>query len=106
MNLTSDRATRLTQVSTPVAAKATLHEMRMQNDVMSMRAVQSIEIPSGGHVTLDEKGLHVMLEGLRQPLKEGDHVPLELRFVDEKGATTTIHVEAPVRGLGASSGDK
>jgi copper(I)-binding protein len=87
----------LISVNTPVAAKAALHESKTVNGIMSMSAVPSLPIAQGGSVTFAPGGYHIMLEGLKQPLKAGDHFPLTLVF-EHAGAVTT-NVE--VRPLGA-----
>ena len=71
---------RLVSVATPAADKADLHEMKMERNVMEMRSVPAIDIPPGKTVTLDPNGFHIMLIGLKAPLKEGETVPLTLTF--------------------------
>lgn len=88
---------RLTAVSSPVADKAELHEMTMSGTIMRMREVVGIDLPAGKPVTLKPGGYHIMLVGLKQPLHEGDKVPLTLNFA-KAGAR---QVEATVEGVGA-----
>ena len=47
MNITAAQGTRLVGVSTPVAGVAEVHEMKMDGDVMKMRAVPALELPAG-----------------------------------------------------------
>ncbi len=94
---TGEAADRLVAASTPAAGRAELHTMTMDGDVMRMRRVEAIEIPPGGSTELRPGGLHVMLFGLKQPLKEGDRFPLTLRFE----RTGEVTVEVAVRGAGA-----
>jgi periplasmic copper chaperone A len=68
------------EASTPAAAHADLHEMGMTNGVMHMRAVKSPTIEPGKSVVLEPNGYHLMLTGLKAPLKEGETVPLTLSF--------------------------
>ena len=42
---------------------------------------------------------HVMLMDLKQPLKEGESVPVTLTFRDASGKKTSVEVAAPVRAL-------
>jgi hypothetical protein len=58
-----------------------------------MKRVTSVAVPAGGEVTFKPGSYHVMLIGLKKPLKAGDAVELHLRF--EKAGT--IDVNAPVR---------
>src|SRR5215831_2542542 len=55
---------RLIAAKSPVADKVEVHEMKMDGNVMRMRAVEhGIEIPPGGTVELKPGGLHVMFMG-------------------------------------------
>ena len=84
--------------STPVAEHADLHEDKMANGVMQMRPVKSLTIDPGKSVTLDpNSGYHLMLIGLKGPLKEGQTVPLTLSF-DHAGKR---EVTAAVAKVGA-----
>lgn len=91
-------ADRLLAATTPVAADAHLHESRSVDGVMQMRSVDRLDIATGGSVTLAPGGLHLMLTGLRQPLHEGEHFPVTLRF--EKAGAVTVQVN--VAKIGAT----
>lgn len=84
-------ADRLLRVSSPVAETAGLHETTMTGDVMSMQPVNYVEAPANGKVELKPGGLHIMLIGLKQDLKPGERVPLELVF--EKAGVITVEAE-------------
>jgi copper(I)-binding protein len=71
---------RLLGGSSPAAAAVEVHEMRMEGDVMRMREIKSLELPAGKRVTLAPGGFHLMMIGLKAPLKVGDKVPVKLRF--------------------------
>ena len=93
-------ADRLIAVSTPVAEQAQVHEMKMDGNVMRMRALDGgLEIPPGATVTLAPGGLHLMLMGLRKPLVRDTLVPLTLVF--EKAGS--IEIELSVEAMGAQS---
>ena len=80
------------KASTPVAAQADLHEMKMENGVMEMRPLPSLTIEPGKSVTLAPGGYHVMLTGLKGPLKEGASVPLTLTFAHAGSQQVTASV--------------
>jgi copper(I)-binding protein len=103
MTLKSGVATRLVSVTSPLAARCTVHEMTMDGNLMRMRALDALQIPAGATVRLEEGHDHLMLEGLKRPIKAGETVSLTLQFVDSKGARQTVKVQAPVRALGAIS---
>ncbi len=71
---------RLVAASTPVAGEAQIHEMTMDNGVMKMRPIPGLDLKPGAAVSLAPGGYHVMLIGLKQPLKDGDSFPLTLVF--------------------------
>lgn len=104
MTLTASSDSKLVSVASPVAKTVQVHEMTMNGDVMGMREVKAVELPAGKPVTLDPNGLHVMLMGLNQQVKDGEQVPLTLTIVDAKGVKETVQVQAPVRPLNAEAG--
>jgi periplasmic copper chaperone A len=94
-------------VSTPVAATAELHETSLDNGVMKMRPVPSIALVPGKPVTFKPGGYHVMLMGLKSPLKIGESFPLTLTFEHAQPVTVTANVEAsagPETGRGGMGG--
>jgi periplasmic copper chaperone A len=90
VTIQSPRADRLVAASSPVAKKVELHTMTMSGTVMRMRPVAAIDIPAGQPVTLAPDGLHIMLEGLKKPLRAGQSFPLTLTF--EKAGTRMVNV--------------
>lgn len=96
MKLTAPQAMQLVGVSTPVAGTAEVHEMKMDGDVMRMRAVPKLELPAGRMVELKPGGYHVMLMDLKQPLAPGSTVPLTLLLRDAKGAESKLELKVPV----------
>jgi copper(I)-binding protein len=82
----------LTAASTPVAATATLHETTMDNGVMKMRPSGPVTIAPGKTFVFKPDAHHIMLEGLKAPLKEGDKVPLTLTFAHAGTRQVTVSV--------------
>ena len=101
LTIKSSTDVRLVGVSSPVASRGSVHEMTMSGNMMRMRTLDSLSIPAGGTVTLQEGHDHVMLEGLSRALNQGDSVRLKLTFVDSKGKSKVLDVQAPVVALGA-----
>ena len=104
MKLTAPQATRLVSVSTPVAGVAEIHEMKMEGDVMRMRALPSLALPAGQAVELRPGGYHLMLTQLKTPLKADTRVSLTLVLRDARGAERRLEVQVPlaVRAPGAA----
>ncbi len=89
----------LVGVKTDAASTAEVHEMRMEDNVMKMRAVPSVKLPNGQAVSLKPGGYHIMLMGLKKPLVAGENVDLTLEVVHADGAKESIAVSAPIRTL-------
>ena len=96
MSITAKDGAKLVGVSSPVAGVAEVHEMKMDNDIMKMRAVPVLELPAGQAVQLKPGGYHVMLMDLKQGLPKGSTVPLTLRLQDAQGVETSQVVNVPV----------
>jgi copper(I)-binding protein len=113
---TGKAADRLLAAASPAAAHVELHETvhgasgmstmggglssasamsggSAMSGMMTMKRVDAVDVPAGGVVTFKPGSYHVMLIGLKKPLKTGDRLELHLRF--EKAGT--IDVSAPVR---------
>ena len=103
LELTSAADAALVAVASPAAGKAELHTMSMDGGVMRMRPVAKIDLPAKKTVKLAPGGLHVMLLDIRQPLKDGDKVPLTLTIRGGGNAQSTVEVEAQVRAAGGAS---
>ena len=90
---------RLLGGSSPVAAKIEVHEMSMAGGIMSMHAMdKGLQIPAGKSVNLEPRSnYHLMLSGLKEPLKNGSQISLTLNFANA-GA---VHVDVPVLPIGA-----
>jgi len=86
-----------------VAGRTEIHQMAMEGDVMKMRQVDGIDVAKGKPVTFKPGGYHVMLMGLKAPLKEGDKFPMKLKFEKAGEVTVTVNVEKP--GADHSGGD-
>jgi copper(I)-binding protein len=97
MTIVSKDGARLLGAASPVAGVVEIHEMAMDNNVMKMRAIPSLELPAGREVQLKPGGHHVMLLDLKQPLKVGDKVQIELRLETRDGKRVTQPVEVEVR---------
>ena len=82
---------RLIAVSTPAAKSASLHESVADGDVMMMRELQAIDVPSGGFVELKQGAIHVMLTGLVAPLIKDEMIELSLTF--EKSGVIPVKVK-------------
>jgi len=71
---------RLLGATTPVADKIQFHSVTEDNGVSRMREMHDVAVAPGARVAFSPGGMHVMLVGLKQPLKEGQTFPLSLTF--------------------------
>ena len=87
---------RLLRVSTPVAARAEIHTMAMDDGVMRMREVDAIAVVPGAPVKMRPgMGFHFMLMDLKQPLKQGDSFPMSLVFEHAGEVDVKVVVQTP-----------
>lgn len=84
-----DAADRLTSVSSDVAGQVTVHETVDG----TMRQVEALDIPAHGSLVLESGGNHLMFEELKRKPKQGEKVPVELRF----GRSDPVTIEIPVQ---------
>ena len=97
MTLTAKNGGKLVGVSSPVAGVAEVHEMKMDGNVMTMRAVAGgLELPAGKAVELKPGGYHVMLMDLKLPLQKDTTIPVTLVFKDAKGVESKTELKLPV----------
>jgi periplasmic copper chaperone A len=89
---------RLLRAASSVAERAEIHEHREVDGVMMMREVAALDLPPGDRVELVPGGFHVMLLGLRSPLREGGRFALSLEFERAGTVEVEVHVETPPQG--------
>lgn len=73
-------ADRLIGASSPAAASVSIHDSQSGGGVMRMRAAGPVAVASGGMIAMKPGGLHIMLMGLKAPLRPGTSLPITLRF--------------------------
>jgi len=97
MKITARDGSRLVAASSPVAGITEVHEMKMDGNIMKMRALENgLELPAGKTVELKPGGFHVMLMDLKAPLAKDSTVPLTLVFKDAKGTESKLELNLPV----------
>ncbi|MGB3622284.1 copper chaperone PCu(A)C [Ketobacter sp. MCCC 1A13808] len=72
----------LVKASSAVAETAEMHMVVGAHGVTAMRPVKKFDVLSGRSISFEPGGRHIMLIGLKQPLKEGETVTVELEFSD------------------------
>jgi copper(I)-binding protein len=94
----SAAADRLVGASSPAAARVETHVIEKQGEILRMREVKGYEVPAQGSFELKPGGAHLMLVDIKRPLKEGEKLPLVLRFQN----AGEVKAELEVRALGAA----
>jgi len=102
LDITSARDAALVKAESPIAATVEVHAMEMKNNVMSMHEVPKVDLPAGKPVRLAPGGFHIMMMDLKQPVKNGEKVPIKLTIEYPDKKRETVDVQAEVRGLGTS----
>jgi copper(I)-binding protein len=87
---------RLLRVTTPVAARVELHTMAVDpQGVMRMREIDGIALAPRAKVEMRPgSGIHLMLIGLKEPLKAGTSFPITLVFERAGKVDVSVTVEA------------
>jgi periplasmic copper chaperone A len=96
MTLTSREPLTLLGAQTPAAGIVEIHEMKMEGEVMKMRAADTLPLAVGQPLRLAPGGYHFMLMDLKAPFKPGSHINMTLLFRDAKGRESKVPVSVPV----------
>lgn len=90
------KADQLIAASSPLAGRVEVHTHSQVDGVMKMRRLDALPIAAGASVVLGPAGNHLMLFDLKQPLKEGELIPVTLVF--EKSGQVTLDVSIEPAG--------
>lgn len=96
MQLVSKKDTTLVAARSDIAGIVEVHEMKMENDVMRMRAVDGLRLAANQPVELKSGGYHLMLMDLKKQLKVGTEAQITLVFKNADDQSETVYVHAPV----------
>ena len=81
---------RLVEVQSPVAERAEMYTRAIGQGTMLMPRVHQVQISAEQPAVFEPGGLHILLSGLRAPLKKGDRFPMTLIF--ERAGRIEVHV--------------
>ena len=95
------KADRLVGASTPVADRVEFHTSVKHGSMMMMEKMQAVELPPHGNVALEPGGMHVMLIGMKNPLKKDTSFPLTLIFEHAGTVSVDVIVRSPAGASGA-----
>jgi periplasmic copper chaperone A len=97
MTLQSPQAMKLFYAETKSADEVEIHSMSMANGIMKMRKLDTLNLQPNKPEKLAPGSFHLMLFGLKAPLKAGEKVTLKLCFKDEKDQITHQEITLPIK---------
>jgi copper(I)-binding protein len=86
---------RLLGASSPAARSVSIHDSQVSGGVMRMRPAGALALPANGRISMKPGRLHVMLMGLKAPLRPGARLPLTLRFERAGNVAVSLPVLPP-----------
>ncbi|WP_323751213.1 copper chaperone PCu(A)C [Marinobacter sp.] len=90
----------LVAAESPRASRVSIHETSMHEGMMRMQPLSGgLAIPAGGTVELRPRSYHLMLEQLKEPLMEGEMIPVRLDFNGAEDVTIKLVVQS-LDGMG------
>jgi copper(I)-binding protein len=101
---------RLLSVECACAAMAMSHRSETKDGMSSMDAAGTLVVPAHGKLTFSPNGLHIMLMGVKTPLKAGGLQEMTLRFERAGPVKASFHIKdvigAPEDGMAHMQGMK
>ncbi len=98
MTLKSPQDSKMVYAEATTAAESVeIHSMSMNNGVMKMRMLDELTLEANTPQKLTPGGFHLMLFGLKGPLKAGDEINLKLCFKDSNNKITHQNITLPVK---------
>lgn len=94
MQIKSATPLKLVKVESPISGLAEIHDMKMNDGVMEMKALDALDIPVDKTTELKPGGTHIMLMKVKQPIDKGDKVPLTLTFEGPDKKLMTLKLNA------------
>lgn len=88
----SASADRLVGAESTLAARVETHVHIKDGDVMRMRQVDGFDLPANGAFELKPGGPHLMFMDIKRAFKEGEKIPVTLKFEKAKELTVEFHV--------------
>ncbi|MFZ9642490.1 MAG: copper chaperone PCu(A)C [Candidatus Methylopumilus sp.] len=96
MTMTSTSDTRLIKVESSVSESVEIHSMLMENGVMKMRMLETLDLKANIPNKLAPSGFHLMLFDLKKPLVAGQQVNFTLHFKNPAGKESLLNITSPV----------
>jgi periplasmic copper chaperone A len=96
---------KLIAIESSAANAVEIHTMSMHGNVMRMRQAPAIEFKPASKIIMQPgSGYHIMLIGLKKPLKIGDKFPLTLTFEKSGKSEVSVWVEEKKEKMNKEAG--
>ena len=99
LNLTTIKPVNLISVSSPIAESVEIHSLMKYKGEMKVQVVNSLPLPDHRTTTFGSHGLFLMMTGIKQPLKIGDQIPINLTFTFADKQSKVISANAEVKRM-------
>lgn len=93
MSNKSDKDQRLVGASSTAFGAVHIHETVETEGTMSMRPVESVDVPAGGSIEFRPGGHHLMLMQRQEDIEVGDEVTIVLEFEDGRSRSVVFTVK-------------
>lgn len=97
MTIVSNEDTSLIAIDSDVADAIEIHSMSMENGVMKMRMLDTLDLVAGKPTELSPGGFHLMLFDLKKPLTAGNEAHFTLHFKNKAGQEKIVAVISPIK---------
>lgn len=97
MTIVSNKDTSLVTIDSDIADAIEIHSMHMENGVMKMRMLDTLNLVADKPTELSPGGYHLMLFNLKKSLMTGDEAHFTLHFKNKAGQEQVISVTSPIR---------
>lgn len=88
----SKASDRLIAASSTAAASVEMHVHVKEGEVIKMRQLSAYDVPANGSFELKPGGAHLMFLRIVRPFKEGEKIPVKLRFERAGDVSIEFHV--------------
>ena len=92
---TSSKNIKLIAASSTISDLIEIHQHTMENGLMKMRQIDSVEIAAKDQMVFQPSGYHLMIFDLKKPLKAEQQIIITLHFDDN----SSLDVNYLVKGL-------
>jgi hypothetical protein len=106
MSITSKQNATITGVSSKASKAGEMHNMEHKGGMMRMYEVKSISLPANERMEMQLHGYHLVLSGLKAPLKAGGTVPLTMSIEMADKHIINVDVLAEIKPLVKSATQK